>query len=157
MPEAPEPWYANGLAFACTRCGHCCTGEPGTVLVEEHELARLRERLALSDEAFRGLYTRTLPSGRVVLRETAAGDCIFWKAERGCTVYEDRPRQCRTWPFWHANVESPEAWRAAARGCPGMDRGERHDAATIRATSARDGTLSAASRRERETPPRAER
>lgn len=144
-----EPWYADGLAFACTRCGHCCTGEPGTVLVSEEEIALLRERLELADEAFRALYTRTLPSGRVVLRETSAYDCVFWKPDRGCTVYEDRPRQCRTWPFWRHNVASPEAWREAARGCPGIDRGPLHDASTIRAQSDDDGTLSSAAERAR--------
>ena len=26
-----DPWYNDGLRFTCTRCGHCCTGEPGFV------------------------------------------------------------------------------------------------------------------------------
>src|SRR5262245_18529291 len=28
-----EPWYQDGLEFTCTRCGKCCTGEPGFVSV----------------------------------------------------------------------------------------------------------------------------
>lgn len=135
-------WYEAGLAFACTRCGNCCTGEPGTVLVDEQEIAALGTLVALDDAAFRALCTRALPSGRIVLRERANGDCVFWSARAGCTVYAERPRQCRTWPFWRSVVASPAAWRAAAAGCPGMDQGPLHAAREVRATSADDGTLS---------------
>lgn len=138
------PWYEGGLAFACTRCGNCCTGEPGTVLVGEEEAARLGALLGLEPAAFRALHTRALPSGRTVLRERSNGDCTFWSASAGCTVYAERPRQCRTWPFWRSVVKSPETWAAAARGCPGIGRGPLHPADLVRGTSERDGTLSSA-------------
>jgi hypothetical protein len=54
-------------------------------------------------------------------------------------VYEDRPRQCRTWPFWRINLASREDWAGAAAGCPGMDRGELHPAERIAETAADDG------------------
>jgi len=135
-------WFSGGLRFGCTRCGNCCTGEPGTVLVEEPEIRALREHLGLDDEAFRTIHTRTLPSGAVVLRERANHDCTFWDAALGCRVYAHRPRQCRTWPFWRRNVATPESWAEAARGCPGMDSGALHDEASILRSAAADGTLS---------------
>jgi Fe-S-cluster containining protein len=49
---------------------------------------------------------------------------VFWEAGRGCTVYPVRPKQCRTWPFWESNVETPEAWERTTQICPGSGRGD---------------------------------
>jgi hypothetical protein len=38
-------------------------------------------------------------------------------------VYEDRPRQCRTWPFWSSVLRSRESWEQAKAVCPGIDKG----------------------------------
>lgn len=135
-------WYAAGLRFACTRCGNCCTGAPGHTWVSETEIDALAARLGLDRAAFAATYTRTVWRGGrqlVSLVEKKNHDCIFWAAGTGCTVYEDRPRQCRTWPFWRVNLADEAAWREAGRGCPGIDRGEQHPADVIAATAADDG------------------
>ena len=55
----------------------------------------------MSEESFRRRYTEDVYRRGVTLVEKADNhDCIFYDRQRGCTVYEDRPRQCRTWPFW---------------------------------------------------------
>jgi len=118
-----EPWYHDGLRFECTRCGHCCTGEPGYVWVNDEELAALAERLGEPVEQVVALYTKQGRRGRS-LREKADGDCVFYDRTAGCTVYEVRPRQCRTWPFWHSNVETPAAWEKTRAVCPGSGQGE---------------------------------
>ena len=112
-----EPWYKDGLRFRCTRCGKCCTGEPGYVWVNEAELR------GESVEQVTALYTRLASRGRT-LREKANGDCVFFDRQAGCTVYEVRPRQCRTWPFWESNVATPETWKHTCEICPGSGRGE---------------------------------
>jgi Fe-S-cluster containining protein len=38
-------------------------------------------------------------------------------------VYEDRPAQCRTWPFWMSIVASRQSWEVAGRTCPGINTG----------------------------------
>jgi Fe-S-cluster containining protein len=119
----PDPWYADGLNFTCTRCGNCCTGEPGFVWVTDDEIVALA---ALRDEPLEevvGLYTKMGHRGRT-LREKANGDCIFYDKAIGCTVYEARPRQCRTWPFWESNLATPAAWERTKTVCPGAGRGE---------------------------------
>lgn len=121
--DAPEPWFADGLRFACTRCGQCCTGAPGVVWVSDGELTALANFLGEPEREFAALYTRRA-RGRRTLREKANGDCVFWDRDRGCTVYPVRPMQCRTWPFWHSNVETPEAWERTAEVCPGTGHGE---------------------------------
>lgn len=136
-----EPWYADGLRFECTGCGDCCRGAPGTVLVTDEEIEALAARLELPEEEFRRRYTRVLSSGAVSLRDRPPDyECVFWDREEGCTVYEDRPRQCRTWPFWKQNVQSPRHWDRTARDCPGIGEGPVHDREFIEITIADDGT-----------------
>ena len=118
-----EPWFEAGLRFTCTRCGDCCTGEPGYVWVEEEHLAAIAQHLGEPLEEVRGLYTRATTRGRT-LREKGNGDCVFYDREKGCTVYPVRPPQCRTWPFWESNVSTPERWRRTCEVCPGSGRGE---------------------------------
>ena len=118
-----EPWYKNGLRFTCTQCGDCCTGEPGYVWVSDEELAAIADHRGESVEEVRDLYTRRTPRGRT-LREKANGDCVFYDRKDGCTIYPVRPPQCRTWPFWESNVETPEAWERTKAVCPGSGHGE---------------------------------
>jgi Fe-S-cluster containining protein len=134
-----DPWYREGLRFRCTRCGNCCTGA-GVVRVSDAEIEALARRLALSDAELRAAYTRELRGGVVALREKRNRDCIFYDARRGCTVYEERPRQCRSWPFWRAVVHSRERWAEEAEGCPGMNQGAHFDADAIREILRDDGT-----------------
>ncbi len=131
-PTAPEsgPWYAQGLRFTCTQCGDCCTGEPGYVWVDDAEAAALAKSRGEKLHEFLAVYTR-LSRGRRTLREKANGDCVFWERGRGCTVYALRPKQCRTWPFWDSNLDSPESWAHAVAVCPGSGDGELVGAAEI--------------------------
>lgn len=141
MGGVPEgPWYRDGLRFECTRCGACCRGATGSVRVSDAEIAALASRLGLSDAEFRAIYTRRLRGAEISLRERRNGDCVFWSETRGCGVYADRPRQCRSYPFWASIVHSRERWEEEAQGCPGIDAGPLRDADWIRRTSESDGT-----------------
>lgn len=135
-----EPWYRDGLRFECTRCGNCCGGKPGSVRVSDAEIDALALRTGLRPDEFRAVYTRRLRGGDVSLRERSDGTCTFYAAGRGCTVYAERPRQCRTWPFWRSVVHSPERWAEEARSCPGIGRGPLHAAGRIAGMLEDDGT-----------------
>jgi Fe-S-cluster containining protein len=136
----PDPWFQSGLRFECTRCGACCTGGSGSVLVSDAEIAALAAHRGLSDAEFRASHTRTLRGGDVSLREKRNHDCVFFERGRGCSVYEHRPRQCRTWPFWRSVIARPETWSGAASDCPGINRGAHHEREEIERRSADDGT-----------------
>ncbi|MBX3412121.1 MAG: YkgJ family cysteine cluster protein [Pirellulales bacterium] len=118
-----EPWYKDGLRFKCTQCGDCCTGAPGYVWVNAAEIAAFAKRFDMPVEEFEKRYVRRVGI-RKSLVEFANGDCVFFDTEkRCCTVYEDRPRQCRTWPFWQSNVRTPETWAQTCEACPGSGQG----------------------------------
>jgi Fe-S-cluster containining protein len=73
---------------------------------------------------------------RKSLAERANYDCVMLEAGR-CGVYAARPAQCRTFPFWADNLESPRAWRRAGRACPGCDQGRLYEPAEIQQILAR--------------------
>ncbi|HYC00132.1 MAG TPA: YkgJ family cysteine cluster protein [Candidatus Limnocylindrales bacterium] len=116
--ETPQRWYGQGLAFECTSCGRCCTGSHGYVWVTVEEARVLAKRLSLSLDDFGRRYLRRI-GNRYALVDGRGGDCVFL-AGKVCAVYEDRPMQCRTFPWWPANVASAESWRAAAECCEGI-------------------------------------
>lgn len=126
-----QPWYAEGLRFQCTGCGDCCTGAPGYVWVTQAEIDALAQRLGMEVAAFERKYVREVGVRRT-LKERKNYDCVFLDAEtRKCTVYEHRPRQCRTWPFWNSNLKSPEAWQQTCEVCPGSGKGRLYSIETI--------------------------
>src|SRR5437764_4394384 len=90
-----DPCYQSDLRFRCTMCGHCCTGAPGFVWVNDDELQALAEFLHEPLEQVIELHTRMAHQGRT-LREKANSDCVFYDKHKGCTIYPVRPRQCRT-------------------------------------------------------------
>jgi uncharacterized protein len=120
-----EPWFQGGLKFACTGCGDCCTGEPGYVWANKAEIAAMAAAVNVTVEEFERRYVRMVGI-RKSLIELAGGDCVFFDNQRrACRVYEARPRQCRTWPFWPSNLASPMDWVRTAERCPGCNIGRR--------------------------------
>ena len=120
------PWYNAGLKFECSQCGDCCTGAPGFVWVNNAEIEALAANVGLSVEAFEDQYVRRV-GVRKSLKEFSNGDCVFFNTEkRNCNVYEARPRQCRTWPFWDSNLKTPEDWKHTCSVCPGSGKGRLH-------------------------------
>lgn len=137
------PWYRDGLRFACTQCGNCCSGPPGAVWFTVEEGRAMASALGLDEAAFLDRYARRIGGRRSLVerREGDRYDCVFLVREggrAGCSIYAARPRQCRTWPFWRENLESEEAWAAAKRRtpCPGMDSGQLHPLVTITMSAA---------------------
>jgi uncharacterized protein len=116
------PWFKEGLRFKCTGCGQCCTGSPGYVWVSPSEIKALAEQLNISVEEFIKKYTRRI-GNRLSLIEKKRGenyDCVFLDGKR-CTVYEARPKQCRTYPWWPENIDSAKSWKEEGMRCEGIN------------------------------------
>jgi Fe-S-cluster containining protein len=113
------PWYKDGLRFGCTQCGHCCTGSPGYVWVNETEIADMAEFLKISPDEFIKKYTRKIGTRLSLKEDSKTYDCVFLKGKL-CQLYNHRPKQCRTFPWWPENLASPETWKEAATRCEGI-------------------------------------
>jgi len=119
-----QPWFKDGLRFTCTGCGDCCTGAPGYVWVNGAEITALAAKVGLDVDTFERRYVRRIGI-RKSLVEFPNGDCVFFDNQsRKCGVYEARPRQCKTWPFWDSNLRTPAAWKETCEVCPGSGQGQ---------------------------------
>ena len=120
-----EPFYTCGLKFSCKRCSSCCRYDSGFVFLSENDMEKLTAKLKMERNSFLKTYCRWVTNweGREVLslKEKPNKDCILW--DEGCTVYEERPLQCRVFPFWENIVASAQTWKIAASGCPGINYG----------------------------------
>jgi Fe-S-cluster containining protein len=120
-----KPWYDGGLKFKCTGCGDCCTGAEGYVWVNQEEIANLATLMNQTVDEFEDMYVRRIGARKSLKELPVSFDCVFFDSDsRKCQVYEARPRQCRTWPFWDSNVRTPEQWKRTCEVCPGSGTGK---------------------------------
>jgi len=148
----------ESIGFECTRCGACCkanegprgdgdasdgdAADPHTATVFPDEV---RELQATTGYDWRDV-ARPMPYGlsegpdgpagetfEWALRTDACGDCTFYEEEDGegrCTVHDDRPLICETYPFSVAlgGTSQPmgeavdEAGMVRAHECEGLGR-----------------------------------
>jgi Fe-S-cluster containining protein len=119
-PSKNSPWFKEGLRFHCTGCGKCCTGSPGYVFLSPSDLERLASHFSLSRDAFTRQYTRFVEGSYALLDEPGSDACIFLKNKQ-CSVYEARPVQCRTFPWWIGNLRKKSDWLEAKTHCEGIE------------------------------------
>ncbi|MBN2790605.1 MAG: YkgJ family cysteine cluster protein [Candidatus Delongbacteria bacterium] len=115
-------FYDEGVDFECKRCGNCCT-RSGYVFIFQRDLDLILEKTNYSRSELEKRYLSKLDD-YVVLKDQGNGACIFWDDYiKGCKIYEARPTQCRTFPFWNAIMSDEESWINAMEDCPGIGQG----------------------------------
>jgi Fe-S-cluster containining protein len=122
-----ERFYDNQpVRFQCSGCGDCCSGDPDTHYVEllAGEAERIRQYLQLSKATFERDYLVSIPDIGKGIRINAQGRCSLLSADKRCLVYEARPWQCRSYPFWPEVMQSHETWMAEANHCEGINQGK---------------------------------
>lgn len=100
-------------SLACSTCaGNCCIGEHGYVWITVDEIENLATTLKLSVKDVLEKYIVKY-GYRFSIKETKLSEqnyaCVFFDLDKKqCSVYESRPLQCRTFPFWEhfkTNIE----------------------------------------------------
>jgi Fe-S-cluster containining protein len=116
-----EAWWHEGVRFACQGSGKCCVsrGAYGYVYLTLEDRRLLARTLGMPTRQFTRQYC-TRADGRFHLKDSGP-DCVFLDGKR-CSVYEGRPVQCRTWPFWPENMNARK-WTSIAAFCPGVGKG----------------------------------
>jgi Fe-S-cluster containining protein len=121
---AAKRWFDKSLSFACTSCGRCCKSRNTRVYVNPSEVEELATHKSTTVPDFLHKYTSMVTDARGRVLTTLVGhptlqQCVFLEGNK-CSVYEARPTQCRTYPFWPQNLIGPAEWRAEAANCEGI-------------------------------------
>jgi len=107
---------------ACAACGGaCCIGESGYIWVNYKEIEEIAAFLNLSVEEFAQKYL-IRAKNRYSLKEFKVKElgyaCIFFDVQkRLCKIYDVRPKQCRTFPFWN---QFKNDTKELIKECPGV-------------------------------------
>ena len=106
---------------ACEKCkGRCCIGESGYIWVTPIEITALAKQLNIQSDEFINKYLLKI-GYRYSIKEEAFNDgfrCVFFDPKKHlCSVYESRPQQCRTFPFWNHFKDNI---REVEEECPGI-------------------------------------
>ena len=143
------PWWGTeGLPFSCTGCGKCCVSE-GEVWMDSDEFLDLTDHLGKKPDECLEFLSSVQASGWVKLKDREAdsklglgriSQCHFLGDDgKTCQIYEARPTQCYSFPYWPRLIESKEAWdeeavvpddvqgkhwSASSGGCEGMNHPE---------------------------------
>lgn len=116
-------FWEKGLQFECQGTGRCCVSREGYgyVYLTLADRRRLARHMKIPTRKFTQNYCDKT-DGHFHLKDFT-GPCRFLKG-KGCSVYEARPTQCRTWPFWPENMK-PKVWQnEITRFCPGVGKGK---------------------------------
>lgn len=123
-------FYKDGLNFSCRKgCNKCCSSESGFVFLSSRDIDEIAKAVNLTREEVIAVYTREYVSSTnermLVLKEYSNADCVFLTKE-GCSIYDHRPLQCITYPFWDRILRSKEDWDNEAKECPGINSKDGH-------------------------------
>lgn len=106
---------------ACSSCqGRCCTGESGYIYVTKVEIESIAKLLGLDvkDVVSKYLFKKGYKYSIKEIKYNDSYECLFYDREsNGCRIYEARPSQCKTFPFWDYYKTRVEELKLE---CPGV-------------------------------------
>jgi uncharacterized protein len=79
----------------CQECGRCCRLD--SITVDTKDVARLAKRLEIAEAEFANRHVTEMLGDKGI----KGNPCPFL-AGTSCSVYSDRPRACRDFPFLHS-------------------------------------------------------
>jgi len=107
----------------CDSCqGNCCIGESGNIWINKQEVEKLALHLNITLDELREKYIEKRGYKYSIKEVQLSYDnyaCVFFNLEKKqCSIYESRPIQCRTFPFWDYFKQNKEE---VIKECPAID------------------------------------
>jgi len=106
---------------ACATCeGRCCTGESGYIWITPKEMEEVAKLLDIKFSEFTSRYIKKVgyKYSLIEKKRDNSYECIFFDSEKKqCSIYEARPKQCRTFPFWESFKQNTDE---VVKECPGI-------------------------------------
>lgn len=130
-----KKFYEKGLRFKCQGSGKCCQsrGEYGYVYFTLYDRQRAAKAMGIKTAEFTKKYCQKVEGAFALKENNDSLDCIFLNKNR-CEIYEGRPTQCRTWPFWPEVMNAKKWKKDVAAFCPGVGKGKVHSKEEIERT-----------------------
>jgi Fe-S-cluster containining protein len=116
FPEGMQPLGNSTFNFNCHPDVSCFTVccKKVDLLLYPYDVIRLKTALGIDSEEFMRRHSRLVsgdnpyfPSVMLALTEEGKGECPFLNPS-GCTVYDNRPTDCRTYPLERAVDRNPD-------------------------------------------------
>jgi len=89
---------------ACAMCeGRCCTGESGYIYVTKDEIKDIAEvlKIDINELRVKYLFKKGYKYSIKEFKYNDSYECVFYdRQSNGCRIYNARPSQCKTFPFW---------------------------------------------------------
>ena len=106
------------------------------VLITPLEVNRAAEYLEMEYGEF--INTFTDQGGKKFFLKDVDDACIFFE-NNACQIYDVRPTQCRTFPFWPSNLKSKYRWKTVSEKCEGIGQGKRYSIDEINVIKGEEG------------------
>ncbi len=107
----------NKIQFKCKQCGKCCG--IGFIYLKRREAAVMAAGLKMPLREFKKKYTTFFLFLGRALKWREDGFCVFMSGNK-CSIYDIRPEQCRTWPYWKRITNNNHELKRAQKYCLGI-------------------------------------
>lgn len=120
-----KKWYDEGVRFQCQGSGKCCSsrGQYGYVYMTKQDRKDMAKALGFGLTEFTKTYCGQAEGVYYLKNDPNSPDCVFLDGNK-CEVYEGRPTQCRTWPFWPDHMNAKDWNKEVVSFCPGAGKGK---------------------------------
>ena len=110
--------------FKCQGSSKCCIsrGNYGYVYLTKNDTKKISQKLKISVKIFKKKFCEYTDNFLHLKEINSNGNCQFLD-DKKCSIYNVRPMQCRTWPFWNENMNAKSWNENVVNFCPGIGKG----------------------------------
>ena len=114
LPELHEEAFSK---IDCLQCARCCKNY--SPRFKTPDIKRISRQLKMKESVFIDTYLKLDEEGDYVVKSTP---CPFLGADNHCSIYEDRPSDCRRFPYTDEDVflKRPRITLKNASFCPAV-------------------------------------